>query len=321
MLGEQKMQNPRPINYVKLFAIVILCCSLPLVVTLLAFYVGQIPEETFFWLGMGLITVIAMAGLAAIYQKAAQAAVKKHSKSFGGLVSLNRDTEFFPLCEDPNIFRVCNSKQSYDRCDLTQLLYDYIYANTEIVQKDIDCITANAKDYNEYCEKYQVLLDNETTMEDYEMEDLQWIPYWYFCRIEKKLKEQHKLPCPPTDIEYSVRKQYDSPAGRNHYAESAKFHRRTVSSWLQTACNKIEQEQNKERQRSLMTASLRYDVLKRDHFRCVLCGRSANDGVRLHVDHILPVAKGGKTVLWNLRTLCSECNLGKSDKYDEAGEN
>ena len=239
MSFQRRTQKRRSMAPEKIYAILTICLVLPFVAIPLANYIAQMPEENLQWLGIGVITVITLAGLAAIYQKAAQAAVKKHSKSFGGLVSLNRDTEFFPLCEDPNIFRVCNSKQSYDRCDLTQLLYDYIYANTEIVQKDIDCITANAKDYNEYCEKYQVLLDNETTMEDYEMEDLQWIPYWYFCRIEKKLKEQHKLPCPPTDIEYSVRKQYDSPAGRNHYAESAKFHRRTVSSRLQTACNKI----------------------------------------------------------------------------------
>ena len=37
--------------------------------------------------------------------------------------------------------------------------------------------------------------------------------------------------------------------------------------------------------------------------------------------NILPVAKGGKTVPENLRTLCSDCNLGKSDKYDKKGKN
>lgn len=61
--------------------------------------------------------------------------------------------------------------------------------------------------------------------------------------------------------------------------------------------------------------------MKRDGFRCVLCGRTAADGVKLHVDHILPVSKGGKTEVDNLRTLCDECNLGKSDKYDEKGVN
>ena len=69
-------------------------------------------------------------------------------------------------------------------------------------------------------------------------------------------------------------------------------------------------------QRRLMTASLRYKILCRDGFRCVICGASASDGVKLHVDHIIPVSKGGKTEASNLRTLCERCNLGKGDKIE-----
>ena len=60
---------------------------------------------------------------------------------------------------------------------------------------------------------------------------------------------------------------------------------------------------------------LRYQVLKRDNFTCCVCGASpAKDpSVNLHIDHIIPVAKGGETVSENLQTLCSICNLGKSD--------
>lgn len=58
---------------------------------------------------------------------------------------------------------------------------------------------------------------------------------------------------------------------------------------------------------------LRYTVLKRDSFRCVTCGRSpaTHLGIVLHVDHIVPAARGGKTVIENLRCLCADCNLGK----------
>lgn len=58
---------------------------------------------------------------------------------------------------------------------------------------------------------------------------------------------------------------------------------------------------------------LRYRVLVRDNFRCTLCGRSPalEHGVRLHVDHIVPFARGGKTSEENLRTLCETCNWGK----------
>jgi hypothetical protein len=68
-----------------------------------------------------------------------------------------------------------------------------------------------------------------------------------------------------------------------------------------------------------LSLGLRYTVLKRDHFRCVVCGSSpATDlSCQLHVDHFMPSSQGGKTVIENLRTLCSKCNIGKGDKLED----
>lgn len=68
-------------------------------------------------------------------------------------------------------------------------------------------------------------------------------------------------------------------------------------------------------ERAKLTAALRYFILKRDGFRCSKCGRSAveDNYVRLEVDHVIPVSRGGKTVEENLKTLCRDCNRGKSD--------
>jgi hypothetical protein len=67
-----------------------------------------------------------------------------------------------------------------------------------------------------------------------------------------------------------------------------------------------------------ISLSLRYKVLSRDRFRCVICGRSpAKDpNIELHVDHIHPWSKGGKNTEENLRTLCFDCNLGKGAKIE-----
>lgn len=60
---------------------------------------------------------------------------------------------------------------------------------------------------------------------------------------------------------------------------------------------------------------LRFQVLKRDNFKCCSCGASpAKDpSIELHIDHIIPWSKGGETSIDNLQTLCSKCNIGKSD--------
>jgi hypothetical protein len=60
---------------------------------------------------------------------------------------------------------------------------------------------------------------------------------------------------------------------------------------------------------------LRYKVFKKDSFKCVACGYSAIDGVKLHIDHKLPFSLGGLTELNNLQTLCSDCNISKSNKH------
>jgi len=66
---------------------------------------------------------------------------------------------------------------------------------------------------------------------------------------------------------------------------------------------------------------LRFRVMARDHFKCCKCGKSpaTDPTVILHIDHIYPWAKGGETVMENLQTLCSECNLGKSDLLIDNG--
>ncbi len=60
-------------------------------------------------------------------------------------------------------------------------------------------------------------------------------------------------------------------------------------------------------------ASLRYEVMKRDRGKCQWCSRQAPDVV-IHLDHIVPVSKGGETTLENLQLLCAEDNLAKSDR-------
>lgn len=63
---------------------------------------------------------------------------------------------------------------------------------------------------------------------------------------------------------------------------------------------------------------LRYRVLVEHGGRCQCCGRSAVDGVAIHVDHIKPRSKFPELALeqTNLQVLCEDCNLGKSNKDD-----
>lgn len=63
-------------------------------------------------------------------------------------------------------------------------------------------------------------------------------------------------------------------------------------------------------ERKAISKKLRFEVFKRDKFTCQYCGRTVPD-VILQIDHIVPIAKGGKNDILNLITSCRECNLGK----------
>ena len=68
-----------------------------------------------------------------------------------------------------------------------------------------------------------------------------------------------------------------------------------------------------------LSKKTRFEVFKRDGFKCQYCGRSAPD-VILQVDHIEPQAKGGGHNVINLVTSCADCNLGKSDRMLSDGQ-
>ena len=73
-------------------------------------------------------------------------------------------------------------------------------------------------------------------------------------------------------------------------------------------------EYNTKNQRKLMTKALRKQIITRDNYTCQNCGKYMPDEVGLHIDHIVSISKGGKTIPSNLQVLCSKCNGSKYNK-------
>lgn len=63
--------------------------------------------------------------------------------------------------------------------------------------------------------------------------------------------------------------------------------------------------------RKAIPKRVRFEVFKRDSFKCQYCGAAAPE-VLLQIDHIKPVAQGGMNEIVNLITACTACNAGKS---------
>jgi hypothetical protein len=61
---------------------------------------------------------------------------------------------------------------------------------------------------------------------------------------------------------------------------------------------------------------LRQKVIVKCDYACQYCGTVPQNS-ELHIDHIVPVCQGGKTVLDNLVVACQQCNLKKGGRTPE----
>lgn len=69
------------------------------------------------------------------------------------------------------------------------------------------------------------------------------------------------------------------------------------------------------------TKTQKEEIMKRDNYRCVICGRGVADGIELQVDHIKPKDLGGKATIKNGQTLCAQHNFKKKNyKQTETGK-
>lgn len=76
---------------------------------------------------------------------------------------------------------------------------------------------------------------------------------------------------------------------------------------------KTSDSSKKKKARGQIPQSVRFNVFRRDGFKCRYCGKSSPEVV-LHCDHAVSVRDGGGDGEDNLVTACIDCNLGKSSK-------
>ena len=274
------------------------------------------PENTqsSIYIILGVITVLVICIVYFIRKKRLEI-VRVNSRKIERINNLNGSANFYDIDNPIVISRACSSKKEFDRLDFNDYLIACILEDHHYYRKELEKVRYNYSYYVKYCSLYETIMTQDSK-NDKDLYD----KYAFFKNLEEKECEKLKLH-PTISLNVKAVKRYQSPQGRNDYSDLRLFLQAEVEDCYEQAKKAYFYKKTAQYQRDIMTDSLRYDVMKRDGFRCVLCGASAKDGAKLHVDHIIPVAKGGKTEMSNLRTLCSTCNWGKSDKYDPNGEN
>lgn len=115
-------------------------------------------------------------------------------------------------------------------------------------------------------------------------------------------------------VEYKF--SYTSGGGMAQRSFTVPMTEETIAELINVLESKLTASAFAKEQRALMTKKLRESIKARDNYTCCNCGNSIHvePNLLLEIDHIIPVAKGGQTVVDNLQTLCWKCNRAKSDK-------
>ena len=83
-----------------------------------------------------------------------------------------------------------------------------------------------------------------------------------------------------------------------------------LAGWLIGWRNRRRRRRSRGPRRAPIPSGVRQHIYRRDAKTCRYCGRRGR-GVRLELDHVFPVARGGGDQIDNLVTSCRECNRAK----------
>lgn len=268
----------------------------------------------------GILFLILMLVLSVINIFLVKKSVKNSSLYYLNVLKLNDKYKNLFIKVDSDFYYKyeCNSLQAYrNRCSLDSAMNymcNIIESDLETWKKLAFRIEKNIFNYNMY---EGFLKELSTNFKGVSYENVRRNVYFLskssYAEIESQAVHSIKIN-PIINLKIRVRVFYISPAGRNYYAKDYLIDFNGLNEIFERISEKNLYKESIKYQRALMTNSKRYDILKRDGFRCQICGRTQLDGAKLEVDHIIPVSKGGKTVDHNLQTLCHECNQGKKAK-------
>ena len=265
----------------------------------------------YMWLIIAAIIIISIIIVLKVIDNRYYQFVKEHSKLLINLREINQKYHFRNI-EVLDLEHPYDSETNYNNVSCE----DYLIYNLRFMLKRVEkAMSDTLYNYNEY--DFYIENVNELTYNDkYNVE----VPFHYTKRlviIENKLFQQEVLK--PTTI-FKINVKLILIKMNNDYVTSKIqcFNRNKVEELIERLNDKHGDRYNDEGiwgsiervERGRVSNKMRFSIYEKDNYRCRKCKRRTDD---LEIDHIIPIAKGGKSEYNNLQTLCRRCNMNKSD--------
>lgn len=241
--------------------------------------------------------------------------LQKNSFALKKLCILNDSFNFIEIPNDYNYKHTYDNEKFFNNISCGDyLIYQLQYKSFEIL-KIINNVKYNIDLYNEYCKEIKLIND----FGNYENEGK--LNKKYLLILERQLFEK-KLLCPKRTFYIKIILYCAKINGTIYKKKRCIFTTNEISGLIERLSNKSNGFYNDKEiwdalcrvERGKVSNKMRFAIYKRDGYRCRYCRRSEKTDY-LEIDHIKPIAKGGKSTYDNLQTLCRRCNKIKGDKY------
>ena len=209
---------------------------------------------------------------------------------------------------DNNIYYNMISCQDY-------LIYQLQFIKHDVTN-DINNIENNKRNYGLYCKDVDAIKSFgkfEDSVDRFNLNRL--------LSLEKKMFDKNRLK-PAVNFHISISLYCSKINGDIYDSKRKTFNSEQILEVIKKLNNKNGNFYNDREvwdalcrvERGKVSNKMRFSIYQRDGYRCCKCGRGGYFD-NLEIDHIKPIAKGGKTSYDNLQTLCRRCNKEKGDTY------
>lgn len=244
--------------------------------------------------------------------------VRENSLAIKNLLELNRT--FVP--HQPENFDQSN-KYDNETHYFNISCEDYLIYQLQFLQRkvkdEIKICSANQNFYVKYLEKVNALRNFgnfATSCKKLKTEKLINLEKQVFQNLVKQKPRPFSITISLVSVNYYGKVQ--------HFPKTQTFNTNEILALIKRINNKSEHFYNDREiwdaicrvERGKVSNRKRFEIYERDGYRCQICGRKF-DKDHLEIDHIKPIAKGGKSSMDNLQSLCHNCNVEKGATYEE----
>lgn len=263
---------------------------------------------------VGAIIAIIIYGLVYFHEKKYTDFVEQNSIALKKLFEINEELSFFPYVDLDQTHTYDNEK-FYDTISCSDfLIYQLQYISKKIYEQ-VEKININKKEHQKY-------LNDINSIEFGQFEaPIGKLKLDKLLKKEKRKIEENICKVPATHFSITVTLYCATINGRIYNKKRQNFAVDEIFSLIKRLKNKKGSFYNDREiwdslcrvERGKVFNKMRFSIYERDHYRCCRCGTS-DRYANLEIDHIIPIAKGGKTTYDNLQTLCHRCNYEKGDR-------